>query len=311
VDRAARSLIASTKVVEPEPPMRRVLAIAVSACDDPTQHYCCSGACVPQGTTCPAINPNSYTEVWCQAIVDSTNDVNNFDMWAFIGSIIDCVNGYSDNPDTDPFGPDADTSQVVSYCWPMRGSQSWGWSGISLDLKGWINERCGGPGFAAMQCSCPMYQCVGRSDSLTPGRSDVFNYQQTWFTGVAVSEEAKIVNFFVVLQLMISALTGQEGPLSFIGAFWYSFWIIFPVPVWWQYMFLMRKDFTNWGQEEMCAVLHFGSFWEIVLMLIGIKILFEVFWPLAIDIVDMLPMPARFKSKRKIRDDEKPSAYKQ
>jgi hypothetical protein len=69
-------------------------------------------------------------------------------------------------------------------------------------------------------------------------------------------------------------------------------------------MFLLRKDFTNWGQEESCAVLHFGSFWWVGLLILSIKILIEVFWPLAVDIVDMLPLPGRMQRNRGVRDDE-------
>jgi hypothetical protein len=103
---------------------------------------------------------------------------------------------------------------------------------------------------------------------------------------------------------MISALTGQDGYLWFIGMAWYSFWIIFPLPDWWIYMFLLRKNFTNWGQEETCAVLHFGSFWWVGLLIICIKTLIEVFWPLAVDVADVLPFPGRLRRSRGIRDDE-------
>jgi lipocalin len=148
-------------------PKRRVLETLVSNCDDPTMTSCCSGACIPAGATCPAINPVSITQVWCQAINSATDDVNNFDMGAFLASIINCVQNYDNNPDTNPFGPDAATSQVKSYCWPMRGPQSWGFGGISLNFKGWLLSLCGGELAAGQQCSCPMYSCVFSCGVLT------------------------------------------------------------------------------------------------------------------------------------------------
>jgi hypothetical protein len=122
---------------------------------------------------------------------------------------------------------------------------------------------------------------------------------------VSISNEARIYNFLVIVQLMISALTGQEGFLWFIGVGWYSFWVIFPLPDWWTYMFLMRKNFTNWPQEETCAVFHFGSFWWVGLLVISLKTLITVFWPLGVDFVDMIPLPGRMRRKVTVHDDEK------
>jgi hypothetical protein len=153
--------------VVPEP-KRRVLETLISNCNDPTLVSCCSGACVQPGTPCPAINPLSFTQNWCQAINDATHDVNTFDMGAYLAGIVNCVQNYDNNPDTNPFGPDAASSQVVSYCWPMRGPQSWGFGGVSLNFKGWLLSLCGGELAAGQQCSCPMYSCVparGRSDA--------------------------------------------------------------------------------------------------------------------------------------------------
>ena len=172
------------------------------------------------GGTCPAINPLSFSEQWCQTVVDWTNDVNNFVLMDWLGNILKCVQTYVDYPDTDPFGPDAATSSTIKYCYPMVGAQSWGWGGFSLNLKGWLNKRCGGPGIAAMQCSCNMYS------------NAEFDYNHLWFAFVSLSNEARIYNFFVIVQLMISALTNQYGYLWFIGVGWYSFWVLFPVPDW-------------------------------------------------------------------------------
>ena len=296
LDWVARSFLAATRIPPdlPKPPKRRELKSAVSACEDPTLTYCCSGACVGPNTPCPAINPNSFTESWCQSLQGATDAVNNFDIATYISSVVQCVNDYSAYPDTDPFGPDADSSSTIRYCFPMSGPVNWGFGDTSFNLQGLINTACGGPGLATINCQCPMYW------------NSEFDYIHMWFAFVALGPEAMIYNFFIVLQLMISALTGQDGPLWFIGVAWYSFWIVWPWinNTWWPYIFLLRPGFTNWGQEEMCAFLHFGSFWFVVWCLVWIKILMEVFVPLMQDLLELTPFPSHFKRYKGVEADQ-------
>ena len=289
VDWAVHALVAASRIPDelPKPPPRRVLKTAVSACADPTQTLCCDQTtCVPAGGTCPPINPNSWSEQWCQAVEGATNAVENFDISTYIASVIQCVDSWDSDPDTNPFGPDADTSQRINYCFPMSGPVDWGFGGVSMNLKSVLNSACGNlPGLTTANCECPMYS------------GNALDFTHEWFAYVGVGYEGMLYDFFIVLQLMISALTGQDGPFWFIGVSWYSVWIPFPWlnNTWWPYLFLLRQSFTSWPQEEFCATIHFGSFWTVVWLLIWASIIIEVFWPLMEDIVEVGPWPSHFK----------------
>ena len=96
---------------------------------------------------------------------------------------------------------------------------------------------------------------------------------QGWFPPVAtVSMEARITNFFIVTDFLVTLLTQQGAPLEVIGYGWYAFFsglnaVIRIIPLWWQYMFLRRPGYTTPGQEEICAFLHGGSFFYTALMI--------------------------------------------
>jgi hypothetical protein len=112
LDNIVRSFHNPALPILPKKQARRVLSNIISKCDDPSLQSCCSGACIPQGATCPAINPVSISEIWCQAVVDATNDVNTFDANAFLASIYNCVLNYEKYPDTSEYSLKILTMQI-------------------------------------------------------------------------------------------------------------------------------------------------------------------------------------------------------
>ena len=136
-----------------------------------------------------------------------------------------CYANRAANPDTDPNGPYASTSSTVTQCtWQLP--DSWEFppaTGSVRDL------------FACPACECPMYW------------SGTFDYDQLWFSYVPLALAERILNFCVVAQLMISAIS-VNTPLIFFAYVWYGFWSIFWLPNWWTRLFLLRDTFTTWPQ---------------------------------------------------------------
>lgn len=252
-------------------------------CPDPTETYCCTGQCVPAGQACPNLTPSNTYQQWICAIQSAQASVDSFDETSAFDSFVDCWNSYGSSQETDPFGPYADTSSSLVYCFPMRRNVGYRLSAVNPNIYTWVQQSCtNSTGLLSATCTCPMYW------------NAEFDYDHLWFAFVALNEPARIVNFFIVLQLIVSGLLTGEGRIfSFIGYSWYGFWSWFGLPTWWTYMFLLRYDFTSWPQEELCAVLHLGSFCYGILCYILILIFVDALWPLYFEIMKLFNVVPR------------------
>jgi hypothetical protein len=68
----------------------------------------------------------------------------------------------------------------------------------------------------------------------------LYNFFGTVRYMVSTGQDGFLHNFFVAAQFAVSTLTGQDGPLWFIGVGWHSLWVVFPLPDWWTHMFLKQ-----------------------------------------------------------------------
>ena len=90
--------------------------------------------------------------------------------------------------------------------------------------------------------------------------SGTFDYDQLWFSYVPLALAERILNFCVVAQLMISAIS-VNTPLIFFAYVWYGFWSIFWLPNWWTRLFLLRAKpgvrlmpHDHTGSEMTCVL---------------------------------------------------------
>ena len=230
---------------------RSLANTVTTTCPDPSLVYCCSGPCVEPGTPCPPTDPNSWVETWCQSLQNAQSAMNGFTLQSWFDQQMACWDQYEENDATFPFSPYA---SAPVYCWPMFEQFGTTIPALNLNLQSWLTQQC--TDATTLTCTCPWYW------------NNEFDYGDFWFLSVTVSQESRVTNFLITSQFLVSLVTGQQGVLYEVGYAWFAVFSLVPLPSWFQQLFMLRPGFTTYGQETLCAVLHGGSFFTGVLLLI-------------------------------------------
>lgn len=245
----------------------------------PGQIYCCDGSCVT--TTCPAnSHPVTIFEQATCGLGNARNTLTNVDFGQIYANTKQCYAKYNTQQDTDPFGAYADTSQTTVWCLPMRKDIPFQIPQSTFSLRDWVTGLC------TTSCQCPWY------------REGFFDYDQIWFWYIGQYLPNRIINFLIICQLAVSAVTGQFYWALPFSYGWQGFWSIFQLPTWFTDMFLLRAGFTTWNQEIFCAIAHMSSFLYCLGGLLIILALWRSFGPLSSEFLELLLAPLRAEQAR-------------
>jgi hypothetical protein len=250
---------------------------ALNSCPDGFA-ACPDRSCVPIGQegACPTTClPGILNGLICQTH-RATRAVQTFDPLQYYAGWRKCWDGYVGNPSTYPVGRD-DSDAVSVFCFPLRPAISFRFEPSDYNLRQTLRACQDGD---VSKCDCPRYY------------SGEFDYQATWFGSVAAATKYRLLNALIAWQWLVSRVTGQEGPLYFIGAAWEGLFAAFGFPTWWARAFNNLADVPeSTEQEALCFSLHLGSQALLMFALLLIVSQVEAWWPLIVEATNVLYFP--------------------
>ena len=210
--------------------------------------YCADGTCIlltqQCSSNCRLQSTLDYTHCYLQRAEQA---VNGWDPVSFISGTVDCWRSYQTNPDTHPYGPSAATSSTLVWCFPMY--QKVGYAFPMIDFNARTALLCGDN-----ICTCPNYY------------SGEFDYSGAWFSYIPIAEYNRLLNGIIALQWAWSRITGPTL-LVYPDWIWYSFWSLFPLPIWWTRALGNITPNSNSIQTVVCFVVHLGDVSYLMLLI--------------------------------------------